>query len=171
MHPVGESLAAALDQAAAVNITHGCLHPRDVLLSSQETRLTGLGVAQALEQVGVPVPVRRPYTAPERITGSQWHRRADVFSLAALVHELLWGRRISAAGEQAAEALTPLDGGDLTALKRAFARALARDPADRFATATDFVDAIRSAMPEAAARMRSSKTSHSAPRLGRLAKA
>src|SRR5439155_21462357 len=37
--------------------------------------------------------------------------------------------------------------------KRAFARALARDPADRFATATEFVDAIRSAMPEAAARM------------------
>ena len=145
------ALAAALDQAAAVNIAHGCLHPRDVLMSSQETRLTGLGVAQALEQVGVQVPVRRPYTAPERITGSQWHRRADVFSLAALVHELLWGRRISAAGEQAAEALTTIAGGDLAALKRAFARALARDPADRYATAIEFVDAVKSALPDAAA--------------------
>jgi serine/threonine-protein kinase len=144
------SLAAALDQAAAVNITHGCLHPRDVLFSSQETRLTGLGVAQALEHAGVSVPVRRPYTAPERITGSQWHRRADVFSLAALVHELLWGRRISAAGEQAAEALSPITG-DFVALKRAFARALARDPADRYATAMELVDAIRNAMPDVAA--------------------
>jgi hypothetical protein len=71
---------------------HGALHPRDVLLSTDDTRLTGVGVARALEQVGVTAPVRRPYTAPERMAGAFWDRRADVFSLAALLHELLWAR-------------------------------------------------------------------------------
>src|SRR5207248_1725771 len=40
-------LAGALDFAARADITHGALHPRDVLLSSDETRLTGLGIARA----------------------------------------------------------------------------------------------------------------------------
>ena len=82
---VAAQLAGALDFAAAVQIGHGALHPRDVLLSSDETRLTGLGVARALERIGVVAPVRRPYTAPERIAGGEWDRRADVFSLAALI--------------------------------------------------------------------------------------
>ena len=103
-------LADALDFAASVNIVHGALHPRDVLLSSDDTRLTGVGVARALEQIGVAAPVRRPYTAPERMAGAFWDRRADVFSLAALLHELLWGRRVSGLGADAGAALTPTRG-------------------------------------------------------------
>ena len=38
-----------------------------------------------------------------------------MFSLAALAHELLWGRRVTGLGEQAAAALTELDGGNLSA--------------------------------------------------------
>ena len=95
---VAAQLAGALDFAAAVYVTHGALHPRDVLLSSDETRLTGLGVTRALERIGVIAPVRRPYTAPERIAGGEWDRRADVFSLAALMHELMWGAAISGLG-------------------------------------------------------------------------
>ena len=110
------------------HVTHGALHPRDVLLSSDDTRLTGLGVARALERIGVVAPVRRPYTAPERIAGGEWDRRADVFSLAALMHELMWGRRVSGVGVQAAESLTEIAGGDLDALRDVFARALAEDP-------------------------------------------
>ena len=94
---VAAQLAGALDYAAAAQLTHGALHPRDVLLSSDDTRLTGLGVSRALERIGVVAPVRRPYTAPERIAGAEWDRRADVFSLAALIHELLWARRINGA--------------------------------------------------------------------------
>src|SRR5438128_1234068 len=82
-------------------------------------------VAQALEQVGAAVPVRRPYTAPERIGGTSWDRRADVFSLAALMHEMLWGRRLSATGAHVSELLTKLPDSDLDALRTAFARGLA----------------------------------------------
>ena len=147
---VAAQLAGALDYAAAVHITHGALHPRDVLLSSDDTRLTGLGVSCALERIGVVAPVRRPYTAPERIAGGEWDRRADVFSLAALMHELMWGRRVSGVGPRAVERLAEIPGADLAGLQAVFARALAENPGDRFATALEFVEALQAACPDIA---------------------
>src|SRR4029450_4832436 len=41
---VAAQLAGALDFAAVVNVAHGSLHPRDLLISSEETRLTGVGI-------------------------------------------------------------------------------------------------------------------------------
>jgi protein kinase-like protein/PEGA domain-containing protein len=145
---VAAQLAGALDFAAAVHVMHGALHPRDILLSSDDTRLTGLGVAHALERIGVVAPVRRPYTAPERIAGTDWDRRADVFSLAALMHELIWGRRVSGVGAKAAAHLTEVEGADLAALQRVFARALADRPANRYDTALEFAEALRLACPD-----------------------
>jgi serine/threonine-protein kinase len=147
---VAIQLAGALDQAAARDIAHGALHPRDVLLSSDETRLTGLGITRALSKVGVVAPVRRPYTAPERIGGGEWDRRADVFSLAAVIHDLMWGRRLSGLGVQAADSLTAVPGADLEALQSVFARALAENPAERFETALEFVTALQDACPDVA---------------------
>jgi serine/threonine-protein kinase len=144
---VGAQLAGSLDFATVVDINHGALHPRDVLVSQDEVRITGLGVTRALERVGVVAPVRRPYTAPERIAGAAWDRRADIFSLAALLHEMLWGRRISGTGAQAARSLTELAGGDLAALRRVFARALADDPGERFERALAFAEALHEAFP------------------------
>ena len=145
---VAAQLAGALDFSAVVNITHGALHPRDVLLSSDDTRLTGAGVARAIERVGVAAPVRRPYTAPERVAGAVWDRRADVFSLAALIYELLWGRRVSGIGSQAVAGLTEIPGGDLSALRGAFARALAENPAARYETSLAFAEALKQAFPD-----------------------
>jgi len=144
---VAAQLAGALDFAAAVHMTHGALHPRDVLLSSDDTRLTGIGIASALERIGVAAPVRRPYTAPERIAGARWDRRTDVFSLATLMHELLWAHRPSGVGAQAAGGLTEIDGGDLPALRATFARAMAEDPMERFPTALEFAEALARAFP------------------------
>jgi serine/threonine-protein kinase len=145
---IAAQVAGALDFSATADVDHGVLHPRDVLTSTDETRLTGVGVARALERIGVPAPVRRPYTAPERIAGGPWDRRADVFSLAALMHEVLWGRRLSATGDQAAEGLTAIAGAHLATLQAAFARALADDPAARFDTALEFAEALKGAFPD-----------------------
>jgi hypothetical protein len=144
---VAAQLAGALDFAAAVHVHHGALHPRDVLLSSDDTRLTGVGIAHALEVIGVQAPVRRPYSPPERIAGGEWNRRADVFSLAMVTHELLWARRVSGLGARAVENLTEIEGGDLEALRAVFARALAEEPAARFATALEFAEALKLAFP------------------------
>jgi hypothetical protein len=116
-------------------------------MSSDDTRLTGMGVAHALESVGVTAPVRRPYTPPERIAGAAWDRRADVFSLAALMHELLWARRVSGTGARATESLTEIEGGDLVRLRATFARALAESPGDRYETALEFAEALKEAFP------------------------
>lgn len=142
---VAAQLAGALDFANAVQVRHGALHPRDVLLSSDETRLTGVGVAQALEAIGMGAPVRRPYTPSELIAAGDWGRRSDIFSLAALTHELLWARRITGTGSRAVENLTPIQGADLNALRTVFARALAEEPSERFETALAFADALRGA--------------------------
>lgn len=140
---VAAQLAGALDFAAVVNATHGALHPRDVLVSPDDTRVTGIGVTRALEQIGITTAVRRPYTAPERAAGRVWDRRADVFSLAALVYELLYGRRITGAGDQAADAMTEIAGANLRQLRAVFARALAEDPTERFDTALEFAEQLK----------------------------
>ena len=89
--------------------------------------------------------MRRPYTAPERIAGGDWDRRADVFSLAMLTHELLWARRVSGLGatRRREHDRDPRSGSG--ALRVAFARALAEDPASRFETALEFAEALRGA--------------------------
>lgn len=136
-------VASALDAAAARGVHHGALHPRDILIAASPddeplARLTGLGVARALGAVAAAIPVRRPYVSPERVAAVHWDQRADVFSLAALAHQMLWGRRLTAIGALAARELTEVNGGRLVALRRVFARALAPGPNDRFETAGAF---------------------------------
>lgn len=143
---VATQLASALDLAGAINITHGALHPRDVLISADDVRITGIGIARALEEAGSSAPVRRPYTAPERSSGAAWDRRADVFSLAALIYELLTRRRIAGPGDQPYEAFASVAGASADALDKVFDRALAEQPGDRFATAGDFAKALQSAV-------------------------
>lgn len=138
---VATQLAGALDFAAAVGVLHGSLHPRDVLLASDDARLTGLGIAQAIESVSSPAPVRRPYAAPERVAGQPWDRRADIFSLAVLIAETVTGRRPSSLA--ALDSLFESVDGDRAALKGVFARAMADAPADRFETALAFADALK----------------------------
>ena len=71
-----------------------------------------------------------------------------MFSLAALVHELLWGRRVSGTGSQAVEGITPLAGGELIRSGACCKRALAEDPGERHPTPKIFVDALKRAFPD-----------------------
>src|SRR3954464_10348768 len=143
-------LAGAFDFAAVVNVTHGALHPRDVLIAADDVRLTGMGIGPALERIGVAVPVRRPYTAPERVSAGRWTRRADLFSLAAVMFELLFGRRMAGTGEQARDAVGEIPGANVRQLRAVFARALAEDPAERFESALEFAEQLKGAFSETA---------------------
>src|SRR3954465_6030811 len=98
--PFITQLAGAIDFARAAGVGHGGLHPRDVFVMPDEARATGFGVVEAMERVGIRAPIRRPYSAPERIDGIKWGTAADVFSLGAIAFELLTARRPAGTGPQ-----------------------------------------------------------------------
>jgi serine/threonine protein kinase len=139
-------LAGALDTAAGAGVFHGALHPRDILVAPHEVRLTGLGVAAALERAGVRVPVRRPYAAPERVAGGPVSAAADVFSLACVAFELVTGRRPAQSGDEVTADTAAIDASDAVALAEAFARALSPRPEDRHPSALAFAAALKHAL-------------------------
>lgn len=144
-------VAAALDAGLANGITHGALHPRDVFVDDRSTvRVSGLGVAAALDSIGAKVTPRRPYAAPERVAGERWDQRADVYSLAVIAHELLTGRRPSGGGEQdgALPADTPAE--QRVVIRRALGAALAEHPDARYSSAGAFVAALETGVVPAA---------------------
>ena len=134
-------LADALDTAASAGWHHGSLHLRDIIVSVEQTVLTGMGIAPLLAQAGVRPPVRRPYSAPEVVHGGPIGPGTDQYALAAIAHEWLSGRRLSGSGAAGfhVPASTPA-GAD--ALRHVFERALADDPDDRYPSAAAFVDAL-----------------------------
>ena len=83
-----EALAEAIDYAADRGVHHGSLHPRDLILSPDGVRLTGLGVASALSRIGAKRPTRPPHSGSPA---------DDLYSLAAIAFEAMSGRRLSAA--------------------------------------------------------------------------
>ena len=144
--PFLTQLAGAIDFARTANVGHGALHLRDVFVTPDEARASGFGIVEALERVGVRAPVRRPYSAPERIAGAEWSTPADVFSLAAIAYELLTGRRPSGTGEQIGDLTGDNFGGRAAAIRSVLARAMHDDPARRYATALAFASALESAV-------------------------
>jgi serine/threonine-protein kinase len=139
-------LAGALDAAAAEGVHHGALHPRDILVAPNEVRLTGLGVAEALERVGVRAPVRRPYAAPERASGGPASAAADLFSLACVAFELVTGRRPAQSGDVVTADTAAIQAADAVALGEVFARALSPRAEDRYQSALAFAAALKHAL-------------------------
>jgi serine/threonine protein kinase len=139
-------LAGALDFAAAVGVHHGALHPRDVLVAPHDVRLTGLGIAAAVEGVGQRVPARRPYAAPERLEAGTWGAPADVFSLACLTLELLTGRRPSGQGAAGAADLGDIQAANPAALTEVFVRATSPRVDLRYQSALAFAAALKHAL-------------------------
>ncbi len=145
--PLIVQLADGLDAAHACGLTHGALHLRDVFLTPELARIAGFGVVPALEQVGVRGPLRRPYTAPEQMSSGEPGPAADRFALAAIVYELLTGRRASGHGEHMTEQLACVAGTrGAVRLARVFASALAVSPSERPASARLFADQLADAV-------------------------
>ena len=142
--PILTELAGAIDAAWAAGVGHGSLHPRDVFVGSgtHEVRVTGFGVAPALEAVGIRIPPRRPYAAPERGTSEAWDVRADIYSLGVLAHELLTKRRPGGANEQDGSLVTGTSPEARALIRKVLAAALADRPEHRFASAGAFANAL-----------------------------
>jgi hypothetical protein len=143
------TLADAIDAAHSRGIIHGTLHPRDVFVDDRGgCRVSGFGVATALAGAGVrAVPVRRPYSPPERVVGGAIERSADLFALGALAFELFSGRRVVGTGLDAAVRCTvSAPDVDLEHLRTALAAMLAENPIHRPSSATAFAQAVTQAV-------------------------
>jgi TonB family protein len=81
-------------------VLHGFVVPQMVMISNEgETRLLGFEIApglRALAAAGWVDPVLRPYLAPEVLEGAPVAKVDDVWSLGAILYELLTGERLPA---------------------------------------------------------------------------
>ena len=143
------SIADAVDAAHKRGIVHGALHMRDVIVAGGRARVTGFGVASVLEHVGFRAPVRRPYAAPELVTGRRWGPEADRYAVAAMAYELLTGLRATGTDDHLLEQLRTAVGPDIpdiSGLQQAFRNGLADDPGLRPASAAGFAASIAAAL-------------------------
>jgi hypothetical protein len=146
--PAGEALlrltqvAGALDFAAATGVYHGALHPREILFAGDRTLVAGLGVAQALASANVAVPLAGAAVSPQRAKGQPVSRADDIYALAAIAFESLYGRPVDD-GSRTEAAFAPLPGLDHERLRRLLQQALADNPADRPGTALELARGLQ----------------------------
>ncbi|WP_245663206.1 serine/threonine-protein kinase [Nocardia inohanensis] len=153
-------VAAALDVAHAAGLVHRDVKPSNVLtLSSGFAYLIDFGIARgggqtAITSTGMAVGTWA-YMAPERFSGGE-DLRSDVYSLACLLFECLTGERpfgqTNPAQQMAAHLTTPPPRlSDRhpqlpAALDAVIGRGMAKDPAQRFASAGELAGAAQAAM-------------------------
>jgi serine/threonine protein kinase len=149
---LAQQLASALDAVAAAGLVHLDVKPENVLFASDDTehayvRDFGAGRLAAwkagLGQGGA-FGGTLEYAAPEQIEGDAADGRTLVYSLGCLLYEALTGAT-PYAGRSSTELVPPPVGGGAD-VRRVFAIALAQRRDERYATCTDFADALDAAL-------------------------
>src|SRR5574341_674292 len=162
-----EQIGSALDYAHRLGVIHRDVKPSNVLIDDQgNTYLTDFGLARMLESsqpltasgVGVGTPA---YMSPEQGQGVKVDHRSDIYSLGVVLYEMVTGRVPYEAETPMGVVLKhisePLPLPRMVApgvpegVDKVILRALAKDPAHRFQTAGEMVEALNIAVRKAAA--------------------
>ena len=140
-------------------LVHRDISPDNVLLSyAGEVKLSDFGVAKRRTDDSLVASLKGnlAYMSPEQARGAALDRRSDIYSLGAVLFELLTGYRLRDSSNQA-ETWRQVASGLVfspqhrrpnlpPALARLIANSLAPDPRDRFPDARVFADACRAAL-------------------------
>ncbi|QIV79825.1 serine/threonine-protein kinase [Mycolicibacterium frederiksbergense] len=180
VHVVAE-VAKALDYAHRRHLLHRDVKPANFLLAPDDERvfLADFGIARALDEVvgltqtGM-VMASVAYAAPESLTGEPTDHRSDIYSLGCSLYRMLTGRAPYArSGGMAAAAaahlteppprVTDIDASLPAALDAVIATAMAKEPNQRYQTATDLARAAVRALDESTETVRQTPRTPMAP--------
>jgi serine/threonine protein kinase/tetratricopeptide (TPR) repeat protein len=162
---VTREVADALSYAHARGVIHRDIKPENILLQSGHALVADFGIARALDEavpstqtaqgviVGTPV-----YMSPEQASGGRdVDGRSDVYSLACVLYEMLAGgppfeedslqALIAAHLVSVARPISALRDTVPAHIEAAITKALAKRRADRFATASQFSEALSIELP------------------------
>lgn len=174
--------ARALESAHEAGLVHRDIKPSNILLGLDDRpRITDFGLVQVADGgsltrtaavLGTPA-----YIAPEQASGEPVDRRCDIYALGAVLYALLAGRaafpgevpsvvlaRVLTTSPTPLLELRPELPSDLIAISE---QAMARDPADRYATAADLAADLERFLQGQSVRARRRRRPAAAERTGR----
>ena len=159
---LAREVADALDCAHRRGVVHRDIKPENILLSGGHARVADFGVARALEVASVGqltetgLALGTPaYMSPEQASGGQVDGRSDLYALGCVLYEMVAGEQpftaptaqalIARHLTEAPRSLHLCRSTVPPALEQVVAKALAKSPADRYATAAEFGEALAGA--------------------------
>jgi tetratricopeptide (TPR) repeat protein len=164
---ITREVADALAYAHSRDVVHRDIKPENILLESGHAVVADFGIARAITAAGgeklteTGLAIGTPsYMSPEQASGEQrLDGRSDVYSLGCVLYEMLAGEppytgptAQAIIARRMTDPVPPLRTVRETvpkSVEQAIIRALARVPADRFATAGQFVEALSGTAPAA----------------------
>jgi len=157
---IARAVADALSYAHSLGIVHRDIKPENILFEAGHAVVTDFGIARAITEAGgehltqTGIAVGTPaYMSPEQSAGArEVDARSDIYALGCVLYELLAGEPPftgpSAQAVLARHSLDPVPRLRTVretvpkGLEAVVLRALAKVPADRFATAREFAEAV-----------------------------
>ena len=151
---IARQVCAALEAAAKLGVVHSSLEPDKIIVQWDGlVKIAGYGISNMSllsAEAGNGLGRLMPYCSPEQIRGEAMDQRSNLFTVGAILYEMVTGRKAFDAEdpvvlvEQVENQMPPepvsLNPKVHPGVNELIMKALAKDPAERYATAHELVD-------------------------------